>query len=503
MNPISTGLNIFSWLFLRLPLGFSLPFTALSLGWVFGGFRWINEHFALPLTDTLGGLIASGLPGPLRTLMEENLSQFVHALIVIALFGVGFVVSYNISALINWILLPLKRAPAWDLDEPVHDRGTQPASDALSDVHRIGIVLAGGGAKGAFQAGAMRSIYRFLEENNALGKVRAIAGTSIGSWNALFWLSDLVKPSAGWSGESAHQRWWKSISAKSLTAPSWYLPGLRNAFLSSRPWKEVFDRIFANAAVAERLRASGIHFYFTRSNVGSGQLECVTNNPTPPTIARVRHEFIDPGGDRGAFMEGVKEGVFASMDIPPLFPFAARGSGLFEDGGVIDNLPIAFAAVEACDLIFVLPLNASFEEAPNKRSILARFLRVMDIRQGALERNGFKMLYLYNELAALRNTSAGVSAQRTESPNAPEALTSALHRKNALMKVFAICPARPFVEECINTIELWKRKQAAEAFAVMQQATYDVIRKTDFRSEGPVRVALVGQSGDITWDENF
>jgi len=65
---------------------------------------------------------------------------------------------------------------------------------------------------------------------------------------------------------------------------------------------------------------------------------------------------------------------------------------------VIDNLPITFPAIEACDLIFILPLNSDFEEKPNQKSVLARLLRVMDVRQGVLERSGFKMLYLYNEL---------------------------------------------------------------------------------------------------------
>jgi Beta-L-arabinofuranosidase, GH127 len=39
----------------------------------------------------------------------------------------------------------------------------------------------------------------------------------------------------------------------------------------------------------------------------------------------------------------------------------------------------------------------------NQRSIIKRLWRVMDVRQGVLERNSFKMLYLYNELAALRH----------------------------------------------------------------------------------------------------
>jgi predicted acylesterase/phospholipase RssA len=91
------------------------------------------------------------------------------------------------------------------------------------------------------------------------------------------------------------------------------------------------------------------------------------------------------------------------MDLPPLFPYMKLDEELFEDGGVIDNLPILFAGMEQCDLIFVLPLNSDFHAKPNQRSVMKRFLRVMDVRQGALERGSLKNLYLYNELAVLRD----------------------------------------------------------------------------------------------------
>ena len=43
---------------------------------------------------------------------------------------------------------------------------------------RIGIVLAGGGAKGVYQAGALRALWEFLKREDALKYVRAVTGTS-------------------------------------------------------------------------------------------------------------------------------------------------------------------------------------------------------------------------------------------------------------------------------------------------------------------------------------
>jgi NTE family protein len=506
VNPVSTGLNLLAWIFLRLPLGFSLPFTGMSLWWIFGGFRLLNDAVATPATDAVGSALASMLPKPIGNTIVSDFSAFVHAAAVIALFAVGFVLAYNISALVNWVILALriKRSPY--AAGPPQSVSMTPGPDVKSPfdgVRRIGIVLAGGGAKGAYQAGAMKAIYEFLALHNALTKVAVISGTSIGSWNALFWLGRLIKPPGDWSGVSIHESWWRSISAKSLTAPSWYVPLLRNAFLSSAPWQQCFDQIFGRDDVKRQLMASSVHFYFTRSDVRSGTLECATNNPVPPEAPRVRYEYVDPSGDSGTFLEGVKAGVFASMDLPPLFPFAERAGRLFEDGGVIDNLPIMFPAMEGCDLIFILPLNANFEERPNTHSILARFLRVMDVRQGALERGGFKLLYLYNELAALRQRASAAMSPDEEAEVAPGPLEVALRRRNELINVFAICPLKSFVESNLNTVELWKRKEAALAFSVMYDAASKLLPAFKFEQQDAVRVALVGRTADVTWDEHF
>jgi NTE family protein len=505
LNPISTGLNVFSWLFIRLPLGFSLPFAGMSLWWVFGGFRLANDNLATPLATTVGSFLEAQLPKFIDAALIAGLESFVHAAMVIALFAVGFVAAYNISAFLNWTLVILKLKPVpYSAGPPQIPEAGRVEDDPFKNISRIGIVLAGGGAKGAYQAGAMKAIYRFLAQHAALEKVRVISSTSIGSWNALFWLGNLIKPETDWDRRSIHERWWRSISAKSLTAPSWYVPFFRNAFLSTLPWQQSFDELFARQDVKRQLLNSTIHFYFTRSDVRSGQLNCATNNAAPPQIPRVSYECLDSQRDPAAYLEGVKAGVFASMDLPPLFPYAQRGDRLFEDGGVIDNLPITFPAVEGCDLIFILPLNSDFEQEPNQKSVLARLLRVMEVRQGVLERAGFKMLYLYNELAALRHQ---IDAAEPPAPDQGEhayaPLASALRRRNEQINVFAICPLKSFVEETINTRELWKRKESGAAFDIMNNATAKTLPGFDFEAQDAVRVALVSREGEVTWDEKF
>lgn len=502
MNPLKNAITLASWLFVRLPLLFSIPFTGISLWWMFGGFKRLNDVIAVPVANMAVSIAASKFARADSVILD--LGPFFHALLVVLLFVLGFFAAYNISALINWIGLHFNLKPErFVAGSPVAASARTEASSPFDSVNKIGIVLAGGGAKGAFQAGSMKAIYEYLSKYGALGKVKVIAGTSIGSWNSLFWLADLIHSEP--HKQSIHELWWRSISLKALAAPTWYLPFLRNAFLSTEPWRRAFDHLFNKSDVRRHIASSGIHFYLTRSNVRSGHIECATNNPSPPAIASVSYEILDSTGSPESFMEGLKAGVFASMDLPPLYPYVSRRDNVFEDGGVIDNLPIIFAATEQCDLLFILPLNANFEEEPNTVSIVARLFRVMDVRQGALERNGFKMLYLYNELAALRKlVSTQPGAISSTGPLLSASLKSALDRRNDLINVFAVCPSKAFVQSTIDTQQMWKSTEAGIAFDTMNNATNEILGKFQFaKANDVIKVALVSKEGSVTWDENF
>jgi len=218
---------------------------------------------------------------------------------------------------------------------------------------------------------------------------------------------------------------------------------------------------------------------------------------------------VDRSKGADEFLKGIKFGVFASMDLPPLFPYVKMGDDFFEDGGVIDNLPILFAAMEWCDLIFVLPLNSDFNAMPDRRSVLKRLLRVMDVRQGVLERGSLKDLCLYNELAALRNHVRTLEAKlkdaKIELPKSDisETLERALNRTHEPVKLFGICPLKTFAESTINTQELWKSENAGFAFNVMHRATARVLKHNFDPNQERIKIALVDHAGSITWDEDF
>lgn len=385
----------------------------------------------------------------------------------------------------------------------------------LASYKRIGIILSGGGAKGAYQAGAMKAVYEFIEEHGMHRKVCMIAGTSIGSWNALFWLAGLVKERAG--GHSPIKEWWSSVNVRNVILPVAYIPTRQNYFLSNKPWKDEFDDLFSGTGAGELLErhigeANGrdpLHFYFTRSNIGKASLAYTTNrrswdDVTPnQTLRRTRSVVGDHHS--AVNLNSIREGVFSSMDIPPLFEYSTDNDKMnfFEDGGVVDNLPIRFGTeVENCDLLFILPLNASFDRKVNRRSVFKRLARVTEIRQGVLERNSFKMIYLYNELAGLRREldssrdKVKELERRIKEMSSPEPrreeqtdgaakpngkrisekkiAARARTRSHKLVHVFSICPGP---ELKIYTTEFWKTEEAAEAFRFMYQATQNELKK--------------------------
>ena len=539
---------LYVWTFKHLPRRFSIPILVI-VGIYFLLVFPTLVYRALPwLTDQVINYFH------LNFFLSHWVSgrEIISALLTIGAVVLGGVVSYGLAGGLYrlWRKNPMKQV-AIEVVSPNAPSGAEDEGGPLKNYHRIGIILAGGGAKGAYQAGALKAIYEFLEDHRAHQKVKMIAGTSIGSWNALFWLADLIK--APHNNPGLLEQWWSQVDVCSVIQPAFYTPFRQNYLLSNQPWQETFDVFFGPGSPAhtrllhhiEQPEApDALHFYFTRSNVARGHLEFTTNHTNLgavkgnlPNGYRPRPPVLPDTWQLAHSVEDIRTAVFSSMDLPPLFEYAAIDGRYFEDGGVVDNLPIRFGTeIEGCDLLFILPLNATFEQAVNMHSVARRLFRVMDVRQGVLERNSFKMVYLYNELAGLRKQieSGELKArayedtirwllERLQQINGPGAevvgqLTAQIHsvlseqlaedpsaerahqRRHKQIQVFSICPAP---ELAINTAEFWKTQEAQQVFQVMYTATRNELAK--FFAEPPdlIRMALVSPYGTVTYLEDF
>ena len=372
-------------------------------------------------------------------------------------FAAGLIVAgiawYYLAAWIYNRLVRHGRTPRRGTTVHMQTAEAPPSPEPGLPFQRIGIILSGGGAKGVYQAGAMKAIHEFLHQHGALQNVVAVAGTSIGSWNTTFWLADEVGASPG--NTSLHEAWWKSIDVKRIVTPASYVPLFSNHLMRNTPWRSNFDELFSDHS---RLRAClspdpPIHFYLTRTNVESARLAFDTNNAAVEASPQQGHgathvHEVTIVSDPQQF----KQAVFASMDIPPVFPYVRlrhnSAVGFYEDGGVADNLPIRLGmAFDRCDLLFVLPLNATFSQQASEKSIVSRLMRVTTVRQGVLERNSLKMIYMFNELSQIRPTEPVLA-----------------------------CILAPGLPLKIDTMEFWKTAEAAEAFDLMYEATREYLR---------------------------
>ncbi len=62
------------------------------------------------------------------------------------------------------------------------------------DASKTGLILTGGGARGAFQAGALRAIYEIATDIGIPQPFRVISGTSAGAINAGFLGANVHNP---------------------------------------------------------------------------------------------------------------------------------------------------------------------------------------------------------------------------------------------------------------------------------------------------------------------
>jgi predicted acylesterase/phospholipase RssA len=508
--------------------------SALLYQWMF---LRLSKRFTLPFLLAAAVLLGVGFP-PLARRLDTALPSLPAAIAVLALLAFALLAALWFATAVYRLAPP--RPAAWFAPKPsavstTSAAGPLPPAAALGRYDRIGIILAGGGAKGAYQAGSLAALHGFLDERGALGNVRMVAATSVGAWNACFWLAGLVSEESG----TPLERWWSELRLSEVVAPTFYLPAARNFVLSAEPWRQAFRKLFADHPPArERLESlmrdpDRLRFYLTRTNVERGHLEFSTNRRDlvdVDNLSGVRRPLEPPDRwTRARTMSELEQAVFASMDLPPLFEHVRIGDETFEDGGVVDNVPIYFGTgIEKCDLLFVLLLNASFASGVGRRWILRRMQRVLTIRQGALERRALKDVYLYNELAALRRRlqAAGRSTEppgradsAAGSPRAAPGLPAAgseaafeeaasrtleeraARRVHRPVQVFAICPDEPLG---IDTLEFWKTREAGRAFRLMREHTRYELERFDFDAEPNwIRVALVGPSGEVRYLEDF
>ncbi len=247
---------------------------------------------------------------------------------------------------------------------------------APSDSPTVGIVLPGGGARGAYEAGALSVLLPALEARGE--RVRVICGTSVGAINAAH-LGSLADRGADEVAQAFRERWLglrKSDVIRPVVGPGMALTGLRFAGeLLQVPGVRLASLMDPSPLAASLER--WIDWSALQRNVRTGVVDAVCVVAT--ALARGGPTaFVASGGSLPAAdaREDLRyvpttlepQHVRASAAIPLLFPPVEvtrpeDSAGFYIDGGTRLNSPIAPALALGAERIIVIGFEP-FAERP-------------------------------------------------------------------------------------------------------------------------------------------
>jgi predicted acylesterase/phospholipase RssA len=261
--------------------------------------------------------------------------------------------------------------------------GATPASFALDRRCGSALVLSGGGARGAYEAGVIEGLVRAagIADGEALPGIDVVIGTSIGAINGWF---------VATAQYSALRRAWQDVSASNL-----FRPKRRYAALE-KPSAGIFSRAIEGLSLLSSLNRSTDGIFdagpikdWIRANVSPEQRPVVPFLFNAADICNMRAAyFYVSGTDMNDAMtksmtcavEDVSgmaavtqaagpmlhDALYASIALPllldPIKLCVGGVDGLFVDGGSSDNSAVDVARVLACrvNVILVDPAAATF-----------------------------------------------------------------------------------------------------------------------------------------------
>ena len=227
---------------------------------------------------------------------------------------------------------------------------------------KLGLALAGGGGRGAYQIG----VWKALRDTGLDQYITAVSGTSVGGLNAaLFIQNDLDKA----------QRIWESISKEQILTPksdSSHSPTRRSIYERDGLEKIIDDcldmRCFDNSEYhcwmtclcKDKDKEAAPRFEYERQTLPDGTKDirrCVDND-----VEYFNLKYYDD--------EQRKQIILATSAMPVFFPKEEINGHLYGDGGTKilggDNVPVKpLYEIDQCDLILIVHLR-SMDEPVNR-----------------------------------------------------------------------------------------------------------------------------------------
>ncbi len=236
----------------------------------------------------------------------------------------------------------------------------------------LGLILSGGGARGAYEVGVLQYIFsEFLDSKGRGPKVDLISGTSVGAVNGAFVASAIGDVPAG--VKQLVSIWTELELPDVLGFGLRQAAGLYRVLLGgSSQARGVFDPAPLSALVGRNVRWRRL-----RQNIRSGELRALTVSTThvgtgQPVI------FVDAAPGVGipdslglhALVRRARIGqhhVLASAAIPLIFPAVEIGDEIHCDGGLRLNTPMGPSVHLGMNRLLVIGLSTP--HSPDRRAV--------------------------------------------------------------------------------------------------------------------------------------
>jgi NTE family protein len=248
----------------------------------------------------------------------------------------------------------------------------------MAEGRRIGVVVAGAGARGAYEAGALAALLPRLEA--AEQRPRVLLGTSAGSINSAYLAATLHLGAA--EATRGLLEFWRSLDKSRLVGPLAftavpallgyagriaYLPTGKGSIASFGHFPETLDAAVGNWGQVQANLDTGV-----LDAVGVVATAAATGGSVVFTAHAPRVALPPPNEVKGIRYVGARLGtehVIASSSIPVFFPAKhvdepAEARGWYWDGGTRLNTPIAPALAIGVDALVIVATDPPRHPSP-------------------------------------------------------------------------------------------------------------------------------------------
>ncbi|MGR5411007.1 patatin-like phospholipase family protein [Vibrio sp. PNB22_8_1] len=210
-------------------------------------------------------------------------------------------------------------------------------------MQKIGLVLSGGGGKGAYEVG----VWKAMDQLGLAKDIVAVSGTSVGALNAaLFAQGDLAKAEAAWLSMKPSDV--LSINLRDILA------GLLKSGIVVSPAITAVVKTLAMSGVFSRdglLRI--IQDYLDEDAIKKSGMPCYACATELPTFKKTYFSLQEHR------QETIEDILLASSAIPVIFPKQIVQGKRYWDGFIRDNTPIKPLVDEGCNIIIAVMLSRS------------------------------------------------------------------------------------------------------------------------------------------------